>query len=148
MWNLHEPTGPAILQLNVEGFTRSKCKVIQNIAIGNSTSVILPPSKRILKILKMLILRFRVLLTYIWNQSTNCKKVDVSLNDCLRLISGCIKSTPIELLPALCDIEPADIRRDKNVLDLRNRALLNNRMLYYAVANPLVNVRLKNKTPV
>lgn len=38
---LHEPTGPAILQLNVEGLTRSKCEVIQNIAVGNSVSVIL-----------------------------------------------------------------------------------------------------------
>ena len=41
MSNLHEPTGPAILQLNVEGLTRSKCEVIQNIATGNAISVIL-----------------------------------------------------------------------------------------------------------
>ena len=38
---LHEPTGPAILQLNVEGLTRSKCEVIRNIATGNSVSIIL-----------------------------------------------------------------------------------------------------------
>ena len=38
---LNEPTGPAILQLNVEGLTRSKCEVIQNIAVDNSISIIL-----------------------------------------------------------------------------------------------------------
>ena len=45
----------------------------------------------------------------IWSQSVHCKKVDVSLNDCMRLISGCIISTPTEVLPALCGIEPVDI---------------------------------------
>ena len=38
---LHEPTGPAILQLNVEGLTRPKCEVIQKIATENAISVIL-----------------------------------------------------------------------------------------------------------
>ena len=37
---LHEPSGPAILQL-VEGLTRPKCEVIQKIAADNSISVIL-----------------------------------------------------------------------------------------------------------
>ena len=30
---LHKQTGPAILQLNVEGLTQPKCKIIQNISI-------------------------------------------------------------------------------------------------------------------
>ena len=38
---LHKPTGPAILQLNMEGLTRSKCEVIHNMATSNSVSVIL-----------------------------------------------------------------------------------------------------------
>jgi len=38
---LHEPSGPAILQLNVEGLTRPKCEVIQKITTDNSISVIL-----------------------------------------------------------------------------------------------------------
>ena len=84
----------------------------------------------------------------IWSQSAHCKKVDISLNECMRLISGCIKSTPTEILPVLCGIEPADIRRDKHILDLRNRALSNNHMLYNVVTNPLVNVRLKSRSPL
>ena len=38
---LHEPSAPAILQLNVEGLTRPKCKVIQKIAMKNSIADIL-----------------------------------------------------------------------------------------------------------
>ena len=41
MSELHEPSGPAILQLNVEGLTRPKCDVIQKIAMNNSIAVIL-----------------------------------------------------------------------------------------------------------
>ena len=39
--NINEPSGLAILQLNVEGLTRSKCEVIQLIATKHSASVIL-----------------------------------------------------------------------------------------------------------
>ena len=46
----------------------------------------------------------------LWSQSYHCKKVDTSLNECLRLVTGCIKSTLTELLPILPRIEPMDIR--------------------------------------
>ena len=41
MSKLHKLSGPAILQLNVEGLTQPKCKVIQKIAMNNSIAVIL-----------------------------------------------------------------------------------------------------------
>ena len=41
MMSLHEPTGPNILQLNVEGLTRAKCEVIQHLAAKHAISVIL-----------------------------------------------------------------------------------------------------------
>ena len=47
----------------------------------------------------------------IWSQNHHFKNVDTYLNGCLRLVSGCIKSTPAELLK----IEPVDIRRNKNI---------------------------------
>ena len=30
----------------------------------------------------------------VWSQNQHCKKVDTSLNECLRFVSGCIKSYP------------------------------------------------------
>ena len=41
MSQLHKPSGPAILQLNVEGLTGPKCEVIQKIAMNNSIAVVL-----------------------------------------------------------------------------------------------------------
>ena len=41
MTGLHEPTGPNILQLNVEGLTRAKCEVIQHLAAKHAISVTL-----------------------------------------------------------------------------------------------------------
>ena len=41
MTSLHEPTGPHIFQLNVEGLTRAKCEVIQHLAARHAISVIL-----------------------------------------------------------------------------------------------------------
>ena len=35
------PTGPAILQLNVEGLTKAKCEVIEQIAIKHNVKVVL-----------------------------------------------------------------------------------------------------------
>ena len=74
----------------------------------------------------------------IWSHSPHCNKIDVSLNSCMRVISGCIKSTPTEILPVLCGITPSDIRRNKNTLDLRNRALSDDHMLNYVANNPLL----------
>ena len=53
----------------------------------------------------------------VWSWSVHCTKLDVSLNECMRLISGCIKSTPTEILPILSGIEPGDLRREKQLLN-------------------------------
>ena len=84
----------------------------------------------------------------IWSQSQHCKKVDTSLNECLRLVSGCIKCTPTDILQVLSGIEPSDIRRDKNILELRKRALTVGHMLNDVLNNPLLNNRLKSRIPL
>ena len=84
----------------------------------------------------------------VWSQSHHCKKVDTSLNECLRLVSGCIKPTPTDTLPVLCGIVPSDIRRDKNILELRKRALTDGHMLNNVLNNPLLNNRLKSRIPL
>ena len=38
------------------------------------------------------------------------KKLDVSLNDTMRIINGCVKPTPAHLLPVLSGIAPANLR--------------------------------------
>ena len=81
----------------------------------------------------------------VWSQSHHCKKDDTSLKECLRLVSGCIKPTPTDTLPVLCGIVPSDIRRDKNILELRKRALTDSHMLNNILNNHLLNKRLKSR---
>ena len=66
----------------------------------------------------------------------------------MRLVSGSIKSTPTSLLPVLCGIETSDIRRDRNILNLRQRAMKDSHLFYQPATSPLVNVRLKSRMPL
>jgi len=53
-----------------------------------------------------------------WCRSTHTKKLDVALNDTMRIISGCLKPTRRELLPVLSGIPPAHLRREHSTLKL------------------------------
>jgi hypothetical protein len=46
-----------------------------------------------------------------WGKSSHTKKVDVALDECCRLITGCLKNTPVEQLYILLGIGPPLIRR-------------------------------------
>ena len=64
-------------------------------------------------------------------------------------MSGCKKSTPADILPVLCGIEPADIRRDKNILEFRNRVLSEEgHILDNLITHPLTNNRLRSRVPL
>ena len=64
-------------------------------------------------------------------------------------MSGCIKSIPTDILPVLCGIEPADIRRDKNILEFRNRVLSEEgHILDNLITHPLTNNRLRTRVPL
>ena len=47
------------------------------------------------------------------------------LNDVLRVVTGCLRLTPIDKLPVLSGIQPAWLRREKATLSLANRSSLN-----------------------
>ena len=64
-------------------------------------------------------------------------------------MSGCIKSTTTNILLILCGIEPADIRRDKNILEFRNRVLSEEgHILDDLITHPLTNNRPKSRVPL
>ena len=50
--------------------------------------------------------------TPVWSRSSHTKKLDVSLNDIMRIITNCVKPTPTHLLPVLSEIAPAKLRRN------------------------------------
>ena len=46
-----------------------------------------------------------------WCRSAHASKVDVALNDTMRIITGCLRPTPADLPPVLSGIAPARLRR-------------------------------------
>ncbi|KAI5732047.1 hypothetical protein M8J77_020382 [Diaphorina citri] len=47
----------------------------------------------------------------VWGASSHAKQVDVALNDTMRIITGCLKATPVQKLYPLTGIAPPHIRR-------------------------------------
>ena len=47
----------------------------------------------------------------VWERSTHAKKLDATLNETCRMITGCLKPTNTNSLPILAGIAPPDIRR-------------------------------------
>ena len=47
----------------------------------------------------------------VWERSTHAAKLDPALNDCCRIITGCLRQTPKEHLYTLAGIAPPNIRR-------------------------------------
>jgi len=47
----------------------------------------------------------------VWGRSTYVKKIDIALNDACRIVTGCLKNTPIEKVYLLAGIAPPSIRR-------------------------------------
>ena len=56
-----------------------------------------------------------------WSHSTHVHKVDVVLNDAMRLISGTLTATPVSNLPILSGIPPAQLRRDAQYAKLAQK---------------------------
>lgn len=48
----------------------------------------------------------------VWNASSHAKKVDIAVNDMARIVTGCLKPTPVHKLYPIIGIAPPSIRRD------------------------------------
>ena len=57
-----------------------------------------------------------------WSSSTHTAKIDIVLNTTMRIVSGCLKTTPTFYLPVVSGIIPPDIRRSNISLKLFNKA--------------------------
>ena len=59
----------------------------------------------------------------VWCRSTHIRLIDSTLNDALRIVTGCLRPTPTEDLDVLAGIQPAEPRRLEATLSLANRAI-------------------------
>ena len=58
-----------------------------------------------------------------WCRSKHTRKLDVVLNDTMRIITRCLKPTPIEYLPVLAGIPPPHLRREELTHKFANKVV-------------------------
>ena len=61
----------------------------------------------------------------VWCRSAHTRLINSVLNDALCIVTGCLLPTPMDYLPILAGIQPAEFRRGGATLSLANCATLN-----------------------
>ena len=83
-----------------------------------------------------------------WCRSVHTRLADSTINDALRIVTGCLRPTPTAYLPILAGIQPAELRRKGATLRLARRALEPNHLLHSKVmSQPPGTPRLKSRRP-
>lgn len=83
-----------------------------------------------------------------WCRSRHTSIIDATLHEALRTISGCLRATPVSLLPTLAGIAPPALRRDSVTLALSSKALQSeSHLLHGVVTVPPEPQRLKSRHP-
>ena len=59
-----------------------------------------------------------------WCRNAHARLIDSVVNDALRIVTGCLRSTPTNNLPVRSRIQPAELRRPGATLSLANRSSL------------------------
>ncbi|KAL4098793.1 hypothetical protein QTP88_023329 [Uroleucon formosanum] len=79
----------------------------------------------------------------VWNQSKHTKHVDTALNETCRVITGCLKPTPLKYLYPLAGIAPPEIRRHAATCIERTKQSMDQRHPMYGYSGP--QRRLKSR---
>jgi len=85
----------------------------------------------------------------VWCRSAHTHLIDPTINDALQIVTGCLRPTPVENLPILPGIQPAELRRSEATLSLGCRAKEPGHLLHSALTRPpsAVARRLKSRHP-
>ena len=81
----------------------------------------------------------------VWLNSVHTDKVDVQLNESMRLITGTIQSTPLYWLPTLSNIAPANLRRQQILLREYRKIMANPELPIHIDININLPSRLKSR---
>lgn len=58
-----------------------------------------------------------------WLNSVHSSKINVQLNNTMRIISGTLKCTPLQWMPVLCNIAPHHIKRQKALTNVVSKSI-------------------------
>ena len=86
----------------------------------------------------------------VWCRSTHTRLIDSVLDDALRIVTGCLRPTPTDHLPALSGIQPAELRRLGATLSLAYRKSLDSDHILYGLlsgSSDTRQVRLRSRRP-
>jgi len=72
----------------------------------------------------------------VWCRSAHTRLIDPTINDALRIVTGCLRPTPADNLPILAGIQPAERRRRGATLSLGRRAMEPGHLLHSAITRP------------
>ena len=86
----------------------------------------------------------------VWCRSAHTCLIHSVLNDALRIVTGCLRPTPTDHLPALSGIQPAELRRLGATLSLAHRGSLDPDRIFYSLLSGSSDnrqVRLRSRRP-
>jgi len=85
----------------------------------------------------------------VWCRSAHTHLIDPTINDALRIVTGCLHPTPADSLPILAGIQPAELCRNGATLSLGRHAMEPGNLLHSALTCPSsANARrLKSRHP-
>ena len=86
--------------------------------------------------------------TTVWCRSAHTRLIDSVLNDALRRVTGCLRLTPMDHLPVLSGIQPAELRRMGATLSLAYRGSLDPDHILYGLlstSSDTFQVRLRSR---
>ena len=83
-----------------------------------------------------------------WCRSAHAALIDVPLNDDMRLVSGCLRSTPLIVLPYLSGIQAPQDRRDEACQRLLAKSAHTNHPLHQVLHTSPAPTRLKSRRPL
>jgi len=72
----------------------------------------------------------------VWCRSAHICLIHPTINDALRIVTGCLRPTPADIFPILAGIQPAELRRSGATLSLGCRAMEPGHLLYSALTCP------------
>jgi len=85
----------------------------------------------------------------VWCRRDHTRFIDPTINDVLRIVTGCLPPTPADKLPVLAAIQPAELRRNGATLSLGRRAMEPGHLLHSALTrlSGTAARRLKSRHP-
>ena len=86
----------------------------------------------------------------VWCRSAHTRLIESVLNNALRIVTGCLRTTPTDHLPVLSGIQPAELRRLGATLSLAHRGSLDHDHILYGLligSSDTRQVRLKSRRP-